>query len=89
MQSFHFILIQQALKEHMQEPMPVTFSVLQHRGLKTPLPGTTSLLRLTAGQVLIPTSITNTQNYIDINVTAFIMDMVANPASNYGFMLSS
>jgi len=41
----------------------------------------------TANQVLLATSSSNTQNYLNINVTNFIRDMVINPGSNYGIML--
>jgi hypothetical protein len=41
----------------------------------------------TTGQILLPTSTSNTQNYININITSFVMDMVANPSANFGFML--
>lgn len=41
----------------------------------------------TANQILLPTSTSPTQNYLNINVTNFIRDMVINPGSNYGIML--
>lgn len=41
----------------------------------------------TVGQILIPTSTANNQNYININVTGIITDMTIHPGSNYGFML--
>lgn len=41
----------------------------------------------TTNQVLLPTSSSNTQNYLNINVTNLISDMALNPATNYGFMI--
>ncbi|MBL0340784.1 MAG: DNRLRE domain-containing protein [Bacteroidetes bacterium] len=41
----------------------------------------------TTNQVLIPTSATSTQNYLNINVTNLIRDMLVNPSTNYGFMM--
>lgn len=41
----------------------------------------------TANQILLSTSTTPIQNYLNINVTNFIRDMVVNPGSNYGIML--
>ncbi len=41
----------------------------------------------TANQILLSTSTTPTQNYLNINITNFIRDMVINPGSNYGMML--
>ena len=41
----------------------------------------------TTNQVLLPTSTSNTQNYLNINVTNLISDMALNPATNYGFMI--
>jgi hypothetical protein len=37
--------------------------------------------------VYVPKSISTTQSYIDIDVTAFVQDMIDNPSENYGFML--
>jgi len=38
-------------------------------------------------KVLLSTSTSNTQDYPEIDVTAQVQDMVANPASNFGWML--
>ncbi len=45
-------------------------------------PSTTSL-----NQVEIAQSTTSTQDYIDIDVTTLVQDMIQNPDSSYGFML--
>jgi len=37
-------------------------------------------------QVLLPASTSATQNYIDMDVTQLVVDMIANPNSSYGFM---
>jgi hypothetical protein len=41
----------------------------------------------TLNRVELPISTSGTQNYLDINVTKLISDMIANPANSYGFML--
>ena len=41
----------------------------------------------TVNQAYLPASTSVTQDYLDIDVTAMVQDMVANPASNFGFML--
>ncbi len=38
-------------------------------------------------QVLLPASLSNIQNYEDIDVRALVQKMVDNPSANYGFML--
>jgi hypothetical protein len=45
-------------------------------------PSTTTLNR-----VELPISTSGTQNYLDLNVTQLVSDMIANPTSSYGFML--
>jgi len=45
-------------------------------------PGATTL-----HQVLIPASISDTENYLDIDVTQLVQDMQANPANSFGFMI--
>lgn len=40
-----------------------------------------------SGQVTLSSSVSSTQDYVDINVTALVQDMVSNPATNFGFML--
>jgi hypothetical protein len=41
----------------------------------------------TGNQAYLPASTSVTQDYININVTALVQDMVTNPATNYGLML--
>ena len=41
----------------------------------------------TLNRVELPISTSGTQNYLDINVTKLISDMIANPTNSYGFML--
>ncbi len=45
-------------------------------------PTTTSI-----NQVSVPQSLSPTQDYIDIDVTALVQDMINNPATSFGFML--
>ena len=40
----------------------------------------------TVNQVLIPSTTSSTQNFIDIDVTQLVSDMVSNPSSSYGFL---
>ncbi len=40
---------------------------------------------VTANQVILPQSTSQTQDYPDINVTALVSDMINHPSSNYGF----
>ena len=44
-------------------------------------PGTT-----TAGQIIVPASTSNSQDYLNMDVTAMMQDFVDDPAKNYGFM---
>jgi hypothetical protein len=41
----------------------------------------------TQGIVSLPASTSATQDYLNINVTAIVQDMVTNPSTNFGFML--
>lgn len=41
----------------------------------------------TLNQASLSTSSSSTQNYLSINVTTMVQDMVANPSTNFGFML--
>lgn len=41
----------------------------------------------TVNQVYLPASTSGTQDYIDINVTSMVQNMVADPSANFGFML--
>jgi len=41
----------------------------------------------TANQVSLPASTSGTQDYTNIDVTIMLTDMIANPSTNYGFML--
>lgn len=45
-------------------------------------PATTS-----QNQVFLPASTSSTQDYLDINVTQMVQDMMANPSAGYGFLL--
>ena len=38
-------------------------------------------------KVILPQSTTSNQNYLDINVTALVADMINNPTQSFGFML--
>jgi hypothetical protein len=40
----------------------------------------------TVNQVLIPSTTSSTQNFIDIDVTQLVSDMINNPASSFGFL---
>lgn len=42
----------------------------------------------TSGQIMLSASNSDTQDYLDIDVTTIVQDMVANPSSNFGFMIS-